>query len=255
MKHQYLREVARGLELSGNQVSEVLTETDLEHLPEPVQRYIRYSGAVGKPKVRNFKVGLTGKIRKNEHSPWMPLRVEQHSFINESIRLFWMDATMMHLPVKGFHCFKQGKAFMDIRLLGLFRVQYMEGEKMGIAETVTFFNDMCCLAPATLIDHRISWLKTAEDRILAEFTDHGITISAWLYFDAEGKLINFISNDRYEYIEKGKAVQRTWFTPIRNYREINGHCLPSEVDVVYTHPEGDFCYGTFEITQLQYNLK
>lgn len=254
MKQHYRNEVKAGLELTRNRVPEILTEADLAHLPQLVKQYIRYSGAVGKPKVHSFKAQFSGKIRKSEQSPWMPFRVEQHSFINESVRLFWMDATMMHLPVKGFHCFKKGNAFMDIRLFGLLRVQYMDGPEMGIAETVTFFNDMCCLAPATLIDPRINWLEAIDDRVLAEFTDNGITISAWLYFDSEGKLVNFISDDRYEYIEKGKAVQRTWLTPISSYRKIGGFMLSSEVEVFYRHPEGDFCYGAFEMTAMKCNL-
>ncbi len=254
MKRSYINEVKLGLKLTRNQTPEILTEADLTHLPNLVKQYIRYSGAVGKPKVNNFKAGFSGNIRKDEQSPWMPFRVEQHSFIEESIRLFWMDATMMHMPVKGFHCFKRGVAFMDIRLFGLFKVQYMDGKEMGISETVTFFNDMCCLAPATLIDPRINWIKTDGNRVLAEFTDNGITISAWLHFGKDGRLVNFISDDRYEYIEKGKAERRTWLTPIKNYCEINGYHLPSEVEVVYKHPEGDFCYGTFEITEMKYNI-
>ena len=51
---------------------------------------------------------------------------------------------MKKLPIAGFHSFKNGTAFMDIRLLSLFTVQYESGQDMGIAETVTFFNDMCC---------------------------------------------------------------------------------------------------------------
>lgn len=50
-----------------------LTENDIQHLPEPVKTYIRYAGAVGKPKVNNFKVEFTGQMRADERSAWMPL--------------------------------------------------------------------------------------------------------------------------------------------------------------------------------------
>jgi hypothetical protein len=255
MKQHYLKEVKSGLESTFTQTPEILTETDLDHLPELVKHYIRFSGAVGKPKVNSFKAEFTGKIRKDEQSPWMPFSVEQHSFINLSIRLFWMDATMMHLPVKGFHCFKKGNAFMDIRLLGLIKVQYMDGKEMGISETVTFFNDICVMAPAALIDHRIKWIKTEENRILAEFTDSGITISAWLYFGPNGELVNFISNDRYAFKGKNQMEKFTWQTPLRNYQEMNGTKISTEAELIYEYPEGDFCYGKFEMTALQYNSK
>ncbi|MBK9484876.1 MAG: hypothetical protein IPO01_06585 [Chitinophagaceae bacterium] len=132
----------------------LLTEKDLQHLPEPVKKYIRYAGAVGKPKVKNFKLEFNGQIRADEKSAWMPFTSVQYNFVDTATRLFFMKATMKHLPVAGFHSFKNGNAFMDIRLLSLFRVQYQAGSDMNISETVTFFNDMCCMAPATLIDGR-----------------------------------------------------------------------------------------------------
>lgn len=33
-----------------------LTETDIQHLPEPVKKYLHYTGSIGKPKVNNFKI-------------------------------------------------------------------------------------------------------------------------------------------------------------------------------------------------------
>jgi hypothetical protein len=251
MKRRYLNEVTASLAQSEGECREILTEADLEHLPERVRQYIRYSGAVGKPKVTNLKAEFTGRIRKSEQSPWMPFRVEQYSFFTQSTRLFWMDAVMMHLPVKGFHCFKQGRAFMDIRLLGLIRVQYMDGKEMGIAETVTFFNDMCVMAPGTLTDRRIKWLRTEGSRVLAEFSDHGVTISAWLHFGEDGELTNFTSGDLFEFVD-GKMIQRTWQTPVSTYHEIGGHRLGKNADLVYTRPEGDFCYGKFEMTDLHF---
>ena len=253
MKHQYKKEVQSGLELSGKRTPEILTESDIALLPGLVKQYIRYSGAVGKPKVDSFIARFTGKIRKNEQSPWMPFKVEQHSFINESVRLFWMDAVMMHLPVKGFHCFKRGVASMDIRLFGLFRIQYMDGKEMGISETVTFFNDMCVMAPATLIDERIKWIATDDYRVLAEFTDSGITISAWLEFGPDGELVNFISEDRFAYVGKNNMQRLRWQTPLRNYQKINGFKISTEADLLYEYPDGDFCYGKFNLAGIQYN--
>src|SRR5690606_8752857 len=100
------------------------------------KKYLRYTGAVGKSKVKNFKVEFSGEIRKNEQSEWMPFTSVQYNFLDAASRRFFMKATMKGLPVAGFHNFENGKAFMDIRLLSLFRVQYQEGAEMNIAETV-----------------------------------------------------------------------------------------------------------------------
>ena len=68
-------------------------------LPEPVKKYIRYAGSVGKPKVNNFRIEFVGKLRKNEQSEWMPFTSDQYNFMDTSTRLFFMKAVMKHLPV------------------------------------------------------------------------------------------------------------------------------------------------------------
>lgn len=233
----------------------LLTEADLQDLPEPVQKYIRYSGALNQPKVNNFKVVFEGQIRKNEQSEWMPFTSEQYNFLNASTRLFFMKATMKGLPVAGYHRFQNGDAFMDIRLISLFRVQFQTGKEMGIAETVTFFNDMCCMAPATLIDKRIQWLEVNGNKVKAAFTNNNITITADLYFNDAGQLVNFISNDRYAAGEDNTSRQLPWATPLRDYKEQNGRRLAHYAETIYTYPEGDLCYGQFRLINVEYNCK
>ena len=166
-----------------------------------------------------------------------------------------MDATMKHLPVAGYHCFINGTAYMDIRLLSLFRVQYFDGEKMNIAETVTFFNDMCCMAPATLIDKRIKWLETTGNEVKCEFINNGISIFARLYFNDKGELTNFISDDRYGEGDNKTMINLRWATPLKDYKEINGYKIAGFAQTIYTYPEGDFCYGEFLVKNVIYNYK
>ena len=247
---KYQEEVNTGLQQKEYFQNSVLTETDIRQLPEPVKRYLRYTGSIGKPKVNCFKVEFTGKIRKNEQSEWMPFASEQYNFMETPTRLFFMKAKMKGLPVDGYHCFKDGVAFMDIRLFSLFKVQYMDGEEMSLSETVTFFNDMCCLAPPTLIDKRIKWLEVETNKVKASFTNNNITVFAWLYFNDKGELTNFISDDRYS-ADAGK--QLPWATPLSDYQEINGYKLFQNAEVIYSYPDRDLCYGTFKLITVKYN--
>lgn len=232
----------------------ILTDEDIKPLPAPVQNYIRLTGSIGKPKVRNFKAEFEGKIRKNEQSEWMTFLCEQHNFMAEPTRLFFMDAKMKGLPVAGYHHYKNGKAVMDIRLLSLFKVQYAEGNEMDISETVTFFNDMCCIAPATLIDNRIQWMETNENTVKCSFTNNNIIIHATLFFNKKGELVNFISNDRYAYSDKGTMTRIPWQTPIKAFKSINGYYLPSQAELVYNYPKEDLRYGMFSLRSITYNI-
>jgi hypothetical protein len=253
--NKYRNEVKHFMKMYVPASDSLLTESDLLTLPVPVKKYLYYTGAVNKPKVKNFKVEFAGQIRKDTNSEWMPFSSEQYNFIDAYARLFLMKATMKHLPVTGFHSYINGNAFMDIRLFSLFRVQYQSGKEMGIAETVTFFNDMCCMAPATLIDKRIKWLESDGNKVRAEFTNNDITISAWLHFNDKGELENFISEDRYAVAEKNTMKKIPWSTPARNYKELNGIKLATYADAIYHYPDGDLCYGNFRLMNVTYNCK
>lgn len=252
---EYRKEAAAGRELTSTIPDTIVTENDILHLPAPVQKYLHYTGVVGKPRVKNFKIRFVGQIRKNEQSPWMPFTSEQYNFMNASTRLFFMNATMEHLPVAGFHRFNNGDAFMDIRLLSLVRVQYQSGKEMAIAETVTFFNDMCCMAPATLMDKRIEWLEVNGNNVRAAFTNNGITISAWLYFNERGELMNFVSEDRYAADDNKGMRKLRWSTPLKDYKEFGGYRLAGYADAIYTYPGGDLIYGNFRLASIEYNCK
>jgi hypothetical protein len=55
MKKEYRKAVLKALESTKGQQTQILTETDIQHLPGAVQKYLRLTGVVGKEKVMNFR--------------------------------------------------------------------------------------------------------------------------------------------------------------------------------------------------------
>jgi uncharacterized protein DUF6544 len=56
----------------------VVTEEMLTDLPEPVARYLRYTGVVGKPFAGTIQLHQKGKMRPPTGGPWMALDAEEH---------------------------------------------------------------------------------------------------------------------------------------------------------------------------------
>lgn len=128
------------------------------------------------------------------------------------------------------------------------------GDKLNQAETVTLFNDICCIAPACLIDNRIKWEVGGDATVKGHFTNGDITVCATLYFNDNGALVNFVSNDRFE--TNGDYYNKyPWETPVEDYKMMNGYFLPSKAKLIYKKPEGDFVYGELVYKKVQYNLK
>lgn len=59
--NKYKNEVTNYLNQAVSVPDSVLIETDIRNLPDPVKKYLHYTGAIGKPKVKNFKVEFSGQ--------------------------------------------------------------------------------------------------------------------------------------------------------------------------------------------------
>lgn len=230
---------------------ETLTESDLQTLPPPVQRYLRYVGVVGKPKVASMFAEMTGEMSRQGGASF-PLTAEQYNFFDQPTRLFFMEGRMFGLTVPGYHRYQEKSAAMNVRLFGLLPLVKVDGAVMFEADTVTMFNDMCLMAPATLIDQRITWQAIDDLTVKGTFTNQGVTISAILYFNKEGQLVNFVSNDRWEV---SAMKQYPFSTPVSRYRNLNGYYLPTYGEMIWHYPDGDFVYGKLEITNIVYNIQ
>jgi hypothetical protein len=254
MKKQYLNEVSSRLRQENFLSTDVLTENDMQHLPEPVKKYIRYTGFVGKEKISNVFLKASGQIRSSEKSGWMQFTSEQYNFFETPFRAFYIRAVKIGVPAVGLHLYKNETATMVIKLLNLFKVVDAKGPEMNQGETVTVLNDMCFMAPGSLIHKNITWETMDAGQVKATFNNGHITVSAILTFDDEGKLVNFLSFDRFE--TDGKTyTNNPWETPVTEYRTINGYRLPSKADVIYQRPEGNFCYLEFRLEEIKYNVK
>lgn len=246
---RYRRDVQNGQERVRGLPAATITEADLQTLPQPVQRYLRYAGVVGKPKVVSMFAEMTGEMRQQGRASF-PLTAEQHNFFDQPTRLFFMKGRMFGLTVPGYHRYQDQSAMMNVRLFGLLSLVKVDGAAMFEADTVTLFNDMCLLAPAALIDQRITWQSIDELTVQGTFTNQGVTVSAMLYFNDEGQLVNFVSYDRWDV---SAMKQYPWSTPVSRYRNLNGYSLPTYGEAIWHYPDGDFVYGRLEIKNVTYN--
>jgi hypothetical protein len=233
----------------------LLVEEDLQGLPAAVQKYLRSAGAVGRPRVENFRVAFRGTMRQSPESPWREISSQQYNFVTDPARLFYIESAMFGIPFDGLHAFTETGAIMQIKVASLLQVVDARGEKMDQGETVTMFNDMCLLAPPTLISPAIEWETVDPVTVRARFTHMGKTIGATLTFDEEGRLVNFVSGDRFLSSDGKSFLNVPWSTPVGEYREFGGRTVAGSGEAIWQMPQGEFCYAKFELADIEYNCR
>lgn len=246
LRADYHRRVERGL-AAAPPVGPPVIEADLAPLPEPVRRYLRLVGVVGQPRPSGYRVHMRGRIRGAADAPWMPFVAEQHSFFDPPQRLFWMEATRGGLPVDVLHTYEPEGARMRVRVLSLFPMVDAGGAEFTRTETVTLLNDLCLMAPAGLLDARLSWRELDARTVEATYTVGPNVIRATLLFDAEGRLQSFWSDDRPALAaDNVHFTPMRWSTPVSAWQTRGGMTLASAGEARYAAPTGEYAYAEFE---------
>ena len=238
--------------------SGLVDDDDLARLPAPVAGYVRRSGAVGQPRVKNFRAQIHGRIRSGPDAAWMPFTGRQvNTYGPRPQRVFLMDATRSGLPVTVLHVFTDTTATMRVKLLSLFTVVDASGPEMDRGETVTVFNDLVVMAPGAIVDAPATWETIDDLHVRGTFTDGGETVSATLTFNAEHDLVDFVSDDRFRSIDNGaRFVAQRWSTPIDDRRTFGSRRAIATGSGRWhaPEPEGEFPYLEIEVDAINYNV-
>ena len=252
LRAAYERDVEEGLARSA--ATRSISEADLAGLPPPVQRYLRKAGVVGQPRVRHVRARMHGRIRSGPDGRWMPFSAEQDNFFDgEPARLFYMTASMFGIPFQGFHRYVGRSASMLVKVAGIAPVVNASGADMTKAETVTLLNDMCIMAPATLIDSRIAWEPVDDRTVRATFTNAGHSVRAELEFNDAGALTNFWSDDRRKSSADGRSMTPArWSTPVGGYRAFGPFRLASHGEARWREAGTDYAYIELDLDEITY---
>ena len=230
-----------------------LTESDIAHLPGPVQRYLRRAGVLGKPPVTMVHVRFQATLHSAPGTSGMSGPAHQIDVLDPPRRLFFMTTRMKGLPVAVLRDYRPEEATMRARAARLADVVSVSGAELARTETVTFLNDICVFAPSALVRPEFEWTAIDETQAGVTFAAGPHTVAATLVFSAEGDLVDFASDDRGELQPDGSLRVRRWTTPLSDYREFDGRRLPTHGEAVWHRQDGPFTYGTFDVHDVTFN--
>lgn len=241
-------EVARLFAASTPEQPPIVTDADLDALPEPVQRWVRYAGVVGREYPATVRLKQEGELRLGDRG-WFPFTAEEY-YTTDPPGFIWITVvtTSRLFPVVGRDQYVGGKGSIDMRLLGLVPVARDSSAEMDQAALLRYLNEIMWF-PAGAISPYITWEAIDPNSARATMTYAGERAQATFTFDAEGRLATMVANrfDR----EAGTVVP--WSTPISAYGEFGGVRIPVEGEAVYARDAGDYPYIRVRITALEHN--
>lgn len=260
MRTKFMREVAAADLPPGPGPDTLVTESDLAALPDAAQRYLRFMGVVGRPRIWSFRLAFTGRFRRTPGETWMKCEAWQYNSHLAVARIFHIRLRFSGLvPVLGRDTYVQGRGRMLIRLLDLITVGDGTGEEYDIGELVTYLNDAVLIAPSMLLVPEVCWSPVDASSFDVALTDHGRTVAARVFVDERGAPADFSTTDRFYASPQNpkQLVRARWTTPIEGWQEIDGRSLPTRGRAVWHMPEGEFPYADFTLVPatLAFNVR
>lgn len=246
------REINKVFTQHQEQTQVIVTEDMLQELPDPVKRYLVYTGVVGKPIVQTVRLKQAGKIRKDTKQAWMNFEAKEYYSVS-SPGFVWIAYMIFFgcplIRVRDYYL--EGKGNILVKVYSLFTVANSEGKEMDQGAMMRYLNEMMWF-PSAFLGNNVSFESIDANSARVTLTDMGKSVTATMYFDDEGKLTNFIA-PRYRDIGNDKFELETWSTPIREYGEFEGLKLPLKGAGIWNLKEGDLEYIDVTVTELKYN--
>lgn len=230
----------------------VVHESDIQTLPEPVKKWLRNSGAVGKPFINIGKVTQQAEIKlKPEQEKWMSATAIQYTTIDKPAFIWSVDVKMNALlHFQGRDKFQNAKGEMLIKMNSLINVVKEEGEKLNEGTIQRFLSEMVWF-PSLALSPYITWEQIDTTQAKASMSYKGVTGSGMFYFNANGEITKFTAL-RYKGNE-ADAKRYDWTINISDYKTFEGIKLPVKMTSTWTLEEGDWTWLKLEIKDIQYN--
>lgn len=253
MKKMYLNEVRAELDRCPP-YDGVFTEEGISILPEPVQRYFRHCGYIGREMMTNAKIIWNDvNFKLSPDKPWIKIKYEQYNFVCEPSRFAYIYSKMFGIiPFEGRDKYLDGQGNMLGRLAGLITMFNATGREINISAAVTYLSE-CLLVPACALQDYINWEPQGPNQVKAIFEYKQIKVEGIFTFDNDGKFIKFETDERYMDNGKSKPERYKWSVVLDKYIEMGGIKIPSRGKAVWNLPDGDYEYFNGNVESIVYN--
>ncbi len=222
-------------------------------LPEPVQRWLRASGALEHPHIRQIHLHQTGRLRLKPENPWLPVAAEQWFSLPEPAFVWHAQVGSGGLlSFEGRDQYQDGRGHMLIKAYSLLPVVDARGPELDQGVLVRFLSEIIWFPQAALAPY-LRWEAVDDQHARAFLSFGGVEAGGVFEFDEQGRPVSFEAPRYYE--QPGGATLETWhididpegFQPL-----VDGVSVPTRASVTWKLDSGDFTWYELEVTALEY---
>ena len=218
--------------------------SQLEGLPEPVQRYFKFALPDGQPYLNQVRLTHTGKFKSGVGKDWMDIKGQQY-FTAQPPGFIWIGKTK---AFRAHDSYVNNKGNLSVYLLGFLRIVNSEGPSINQGELLRWLGESAWMPTNLLTDGRKQWTAIDDNTAKLTFNYNGQEVYYIVHFGNKGQIVR-METERYMDDER----KEKWEGHLSNYREVDGIMVPGEIEATWLLEEGKHTYARFQVKDFEFN--
>ena len=232
---------------------DVVSEKDVLHLPEIVQKWMKNSGVIGRPKINSVRLQQEGQLKNKPNGKWVQFTAKQY-FNTREPSFVWSAKIQKNslLYILGRDKLNEGNAEILIKVWGIISVvNEVDNFRINSGSMQRFLGEMCWFPSAAISDY-ISWEYIGANSAKAIFIYKSQSVSGIFKFNAEGDIISF-ETDRF-YGGESDSKKEKWVIEVIDHKVFESYRIPYKCKVTWRLRESDFNWLSLEVVHIDYNI-
>ncbi len=241
---QFKKEVNELFSQSKNISTNKFSYKELADLPEPVQRYFRYTLKEGQPYISFARIKHDGKFKTGLNKNWINIKGEQYA-TTEKPGFIWKGTTSI-FTARDMYISNKGR--LVVLLFSLLKVADAKGEQYNQGELLRWLGESILYPTNLLPGKRLQWIPVDSHSARLTFNYNKLSLFFIISFNEIGEITQ-METKRY----MDKTTLATWIIKCADYKQMNNVMVPLSFEVLWRLEKGDFSYVKFNIKKIEYD--
>jgi len=224
-----------------NLSEKIYTQEMIKGLPEPIQRYFKYTLQKNQPFISSARLKHSGLFRPRDK--WVKIKGIEY-FSAQKPGFVWFGKVPM---IKALDRYIAGEGNLVIKLLSMFKVADEKGKEINHGELLRWLAEAVLFPTALLPSDNLKWEAINDESAKIIFTDSNITVEAIFFVNELGQITMFKAK---RYIE---TTLEDWTGYYKDYRSVGNVKVPFYMEVEWNLKTGNHSYVKFTIDEIEFN--
>ena len=244
LKIKFNHQVKKLFSQSENISNKSFHKSQINSLPEPVQRYFNLVLKENQPYINSVRMTHSGQFKTGLDKDWINITGEQYA---TSVKpgFIWKGTTIMFTA---FDIYIEDKGRLMVSLFGLYNIIDGKGEHYDQGELLRWLGESVLYPTNLLPSENLNWIPIDSCSAKLTFNYNGLSLFFKITFNDIGEITQMETK---RYMDENNL--ETWIIKVAQYKEINNVFVPTSFEVLWRLSKGDFSYAKFNITGIVYN--